>query len=151
MNTMVQTVRPDLHIAVDCPDDWCIIELDDDSGLRVSDPTDPRVALQITSDEIDAPLDEATERIRNNIPADATCEVWTMRYGSVDDDGHLKPGGTSTAALAFLARDRSFVYRVVVAANSGRRWTVRAETLQRKAWWGESDILQTILESILLL
>lgn len=151
MNSMTQTVRPDLHIAVDCPDDWTVIELDDDTGLRISDPTDPRVAMQITSDEIDKPLDEPAERTRNSIPADATCEPWTMRRGSIDDDGHLKPDLTSTTALAFSARDRSFVYRVVVAVDSGRRWTVRIETLQRKEWWGESDILRTILESIVLL
>lgn len=151
MSNMTQMVRPDLHIAVDCPDDWTIIELDDDTGLRISDPTDPRVAMQITSDEADAPLDETTERTRNSIPADATCETWTMRHGSVDEDGHLKPDRTSTAALAFSARDRSFVYRVVIAADSGHRWTVRIETLQRKEWWGESDILKTILQSIVLL
>lgn len=151
MNSMTQMVRPDLHIAVDCPDDWTVIELDDDTGLRISDPTDPRVAMQITNDGTDAPLDGATERTRNNIPADATCEAWTMRRGSVDEDGHLKPEGTPTAALAFSARDRSFVYRVVVAADSGRRWTVRVETLQRKEWWGASEVLRTILESIILL
>jgi hypothetical protein len=151
MTGMTQTLRPDLHAAVDCPDNWTVIELDDDTGLRISDPTDPRVAIQITSDEYGAPLEEMTERSRNGIPADGTCETWTFRRGSVDNSGSLQLDSAQVAALAFSARDRSFVYRVIVAADSGRRWTVRIETLQRKEWWGESGILRTILESIVLL
>lgn len=151
MTDMTQIVRPDLHVAVDCPRNWTLIELDDGTGLRISDPADPRVAVQITSDECDMHLDEQAERIRNGIPADATCEAWVMHLGAVDADGLLPPERTSTAALAFAARDRSFVYRVIVAAGSGRRWTIRIETLQRKEWWGESGILRTILESVVLL
>ena len=151
MTDMTQIVRPDLHVAIDCPSDWTLIELDDGMGLRISDPTDPRVAVQITSDERDTQLDETAERIRNGIPTDATCEAWAMRLGAVDEDGQLTPERTSAAALAFSARDRSFVYRVIVAAGSGRRWTIRIETLQRKEWWNESDILRTILEGIVLL
>jgi hypothetical protein len=151
MTGMTQTLRPDLHVAVDCPDDWTVVELDGDTGLRISDPTDPRVAVQITSDESGALLDETVERSRNSIPADATCETSRMRRGNIDISGHLGMDSAEIAALTFSARDRSFVYQVVVATDSGRRWTVRIETLQRKEWWGESDVLRTILESIVLL
>ncbi len=151
MNSMTQMVRPDLHVAVACPDDWTIIELEG-MGLRMSEPSDPRVALQITCDTCSsALLDEAAERMRNGIPADATCEAWTFRRGRADKDGNLQTDGSRTAALAFSARDRSFVYRVLVAAGAGHKWTIRLETLQRKEWWSESDSLRTILESIVLL
>jgi hypothetical protein len=151
MSGMTQLIRPDLHVAVDCPDDWTVIELDEDIGLRISDPTDPRVALQITIDDYSALLDETAERSRNGIPTGATREARMFRRGKVDKNGHLQADSLLIAALAFSARDCSFVYRVFVAADAGRRWTIRLETLQRKEWWKESEVLRTILESIVLL
>jgi hypothetical protein len=151
MSVMTQLVRPDLHVALDCPDDWTVIELDEGIGLRLSDPADPRVALQVTSDDCSSLPDEVAERTRNGIPADAPCETSTFKHGRIGADGVLQTSGPSIPALVFSARDCSFVYRVFVAAEAGRKWTVRLETLQRKEWWQESDILRTILESIVLL
>jgi hypothetical protein len=151
MSGITQLIRPDLHVALDCPDDWTVIELDEDIGLRISDPSDPRVALQATSDDCSALLDETAERSRNGIPTDATCETGAFRRGQIDKDGQLQTGSLSIAALVFSVRDGSFVYRVFVAANAERRWTVRLETLQRKEWWKESEVLRAILESIVLL
>jgi hypothetical protein len=54
-------------------------------------------------------------------------------------------------ALLFSGRDHSFVYRVLVAHDTGHRWTVRLETLQRKEWWQQSKLLETMLASLLLL
>jgi hypothetical protein len=147
---MIQLLRPDLHVAVSCPDDWTMIELDDGTGLRVSHPADPRVALQITSDEYNTPLDEAVERARNSIPADVPCGILALQRAAVCPDGTLKSCGP-LAALVFSARDRSFLYRIIVAAGAGRRWTIRLETLQRKEWWQESTLLETMLKSLLLL
>lgn len=147
---MVQMVRPDLHVAVDCPEGWTVIEIDE-AGLRVSDPTDPRVALQITCDDYSMPMDDIEERRRNGIPADAACEAWTFRRGYLDSNGCLRTDSSPMAAITWSVRNCSFVYRVFVVTGLGRRWTVRLETLQRKEWWSESDVLRTILESIVLL
>ena len=66
-------------------------------------------------------------------------------------DGRASPDGPPVEALEFSARDGSFVYRVLVAEDTGHRWTVRLETLQRKEWWQESRTLETMLASLLLL
>jgi hypothetical protein len=148
---MVHLVRPDLHVALDCPADWIVMELDEQAGLRASDPTDPRVALQVTYDEPGSPLDESPERRRNGLPEDALREQGTLRRGRVDADGRASPDGPPVKALAFSASDGSFVYRVLIAEDTGHRWTVRLETLQRKEWRQESQTLETILASLLLL
>jgi hypothetical protein len=151
MSDMVHVVRRDLHVALDCPADWTVIDLDEQAGLRASDPTDPRVALQVTCDESGSLLDEVSERRRNGLPEDALCEPGALRTGRVDADGRASPDGPPVEALTFSARNGSFVYRVLVAEDTGHRWTVRLETLQRKAWWQESWTLETILASLLLL
>ena len=151
MSDMTHLVRRDLHVALDCPADWTAIDLDEQAGLRASDPTDPRVALQVACDESASPLDEGSERLRNGLPVDALCEQGTLRRGRVDTDGRASLDGPPLKALAFRARDGSFVYRVLVAQDTGLRWTVRLETLQRKEWWQESQTLETILASLLLL
>jgi len=151
MSDMVHLVRPDLHVALDCPADWTVMELDEQAGLQASDPTDPRVALKVTYDEPGSPLDESSERRRNRLPDDALRDQGTLRRGRVDADGRASPDGPPAKALAFSARDGSFVYRVLVAEDTGRRWTVRLGTLQRKEWWQESRTLETMLASLLLL
>jgi hypothetical protein len=151
MSDMVHLVRPELHVVLDCPADWTVMELDEQAGLRASDPTDPRVALQVTYDEPGSPLDESSERRRNGLPKDALREQRTLRRGRVDADGRASPDGPPVKALAFSARDGSFVYRILIAEDTGHRWTVRLETLQRKEWWRESQTLETILASLLLL
>jgi hypothetical protein len=151
MSDMTHLVRPDLHVAFDCPVDWTVMELDEQAGLRASNPTDPRVALQLTYDESNSPLDEVSERRRNGLPEGAMCEQGTLRRGRVDADGQAHPDGPPLEALTFRARDGSFVYRVLIAEDTGHRWTVRLETLQRKEWWQESRTLETILASLLLL
>jgi hypothetical protein len=151
MSDMVQLVRPDLHVALACPADWTVMELDEQAGLRVSNPTDPRVALQITYDEFDSVLDEVSERLRNGLPEDAVLETGALNTGRVDTNGGVRPDGSPVKTLVFSARDGSFVYRVLVAEDAGRRWTVRVETLQRKEWWQESRTLETMLASLLLL
>ena len=148
---MVHLVRPDLHVALDCPVDWTVIELDEQTGLRASNPTDPRIALQVTYDESGSALDEVSERLRNGLPEDALREQGTLRRGRVEADGRASPDGPPLEALTFCARDGSFVYRVLVAEDTGHRWTVRLETLQRKEWWKESRTLETMLASLLLL
>jgi hypothetical protein len=50
------------------------MEMDDQAGLRMSDPADPRVALQVTCSDSDSPLDETSERLRNGLPKDARCD-----------------------------------------------------------------------------
>ena len=151
MSDMVRLVRPDLHVALDCPADWTVMEMDDQAGLRISDPTDPRVALQVTYDDSGSPLDEVCERRRNGLPEDARREQGTLRRGELDADGRASPDSPPVNALVFSARDSSFVYRVLVAEDAGRRWTVRLETLQRKEWWQQSKTLETMLASLLLL
>jgi hypothetical protein len=151
MSDMLHLVRPDLHVALDCPADWTIVDLDEQGGLRASDPTDPRVALQVTYDESTSPLDETSERLRNGLPEDALCEQGVLRRGRVDTDGRASPTDLPLTALIFRARDGSFVYRVLIAEDTGHRWTVRLETLQRKEWWQESRTLETMLASLLLL
>ena len=151
MSDMTHLVRPDLHVALDCPVDWTVMELDEQTGLRASDPTDPRIALQVTYDESGSALDEVSERRRNGLPEDILCEPGTLRKGRVDADRRASPDGPPVKALAFSARDGSFVYRVLIAEDTGHRWTVRLETLQRKEWWQESRTLETILASLLLL
>jgi hypothetical protein len=69
----------------------------------------------------------------------------------VDVDGRASPAGPPVKTLIFSARNGSFVYRVLVADDTGHRWTVRLETLQRKEWWQESQTLETMLASLLLL
>jgi hypothetical protein len=54
-------------------------------------------------------------------------------------------------ALSFTARNGSFSCQVLVIEDSGHRWTVRLETLQRKVWWQESRELTAMLASLLLL
>lgn len=151
MSDMARLVRPDLHVALDCPADWTVLELAEESGLRVSDPTDPRVALQVACDEPGSGLDEESERLRNGLPQDALRERGTLSRGKVGTDGQAHPDGPPLEALAFSARDGSFVYRVLVVEDTGHRWTVRIETLQRKEWWPESRALETMLASLLLL
>jgi hypothetical protein len=151
MSDMTHLVRPDLHVALDCPVDWTVMELDEQTGLRASNPTDPRVALQVTYDESGSALDEESERRRNGLPEDALCEPGTLRKGRVDVGGRAHPDGPPVEALIFSARDGSFVYRVLIAEDTGHRWTVRLETLQRKEWWQESRTLETMLASLLLL
>jgi len=151
MSDMTHLVRRDLHVALDCPADWTVIDLDEQAGLRASDPTDPRVALQVTYDESGSALDEVSERRRNGFPEDALREQGTLRRGRVDADGRASPDGPPLEALTFCARDGSFVYRVLIAEDTGHRWTVRLETLQRKEWWQESRTLETMLASLLLL
>lgn len=151
MGDMTRLVRPDLHVALDCPADWTVLELDERAGLRASSPTDPRVALQVTYDECGRALDEVSERLRNALPKDALREPGTLRRGRVDADGRASPVDPPLEALTFRARDNSFVYRVLVAEDTGHRWTVRLETLQRKEWWLESQTLETMLASLLLL
>lgn len=151
MSDMAQVVRSDLRVALDCPADWTVMELDEQSGLRVSSPADPRVALQVACDEPGSGMDEASERLRNGLPEDALRERGTLNRGRVGADGRARPDGPPLEALAFSARDGSFVYRVLVAEDTGRRWTVRIETLQRKEWWQESRTLETMLVSLLLL
>lgn len=151
MSDMTRLVRPDLHVALDCPVDWTVMELDEQAGLRASNPTDPRVALQVTYDESSSPLDEVSERLRNGLPEDALREPGTLRKGSVDTDGRANPVDPPLEALTFRARDDSFVYQVLVTVDMGHRWTVRIETLQRKEWWQESQTLETMLASLLLL
>jgi hypothetical protein len=151
MSNMTHLVRRDLHVALDCPADWTVIDLEEQAGLRASDPTDPRVALQVTCDESGSPLDELTKRHRNGLPEDALCEQGTLRRGRVDADGRASPDGPPLEALTFHARYGSFVYRVLVAEDTGLRWTIRLETLQRKEWWQESRTLETMLASLLLL
>jgi hypothetical protein len=148
---MAHLVRPDLHVALDCPVDWTVMELDEQTGLRASSPTDPRVALQVTYDESGSALDEESERRRNSLPEDALREPGTLRKGRVDVGGRAHPDGPPVEALIFSARDGSFVYRVLIAEDTGHRWTVRLETLQRKEWWQESRTLETMLASLLLL
>ena len=151
MSDMTHLVRPDLHVALDCPVDWTVMELDEQAGLRASNPTDPRVALQITCDQSSSPLDEASERLRNGLPEDALREQGVLRRGKVNTDGRANPVDPPLEALTFRARDGSFVYQVLVAVDTGHRWTVRLETLQRKEWWQESQTLETMLASLLLL
>src|SRR5450830_1258097 len=151
MSDMTHLVRPDLHVALDCPVDWTVMELDEQTGLRASNPTDPRIALQVTYDESGSALNEVSERLRNDLPEDALREPGTLRKGRVDVDGRASPAGPPVKTLIFSARSGSFVYRVLVAADTGHRWTVRLETLQRKEWWQESQILETMLASLLLL
>jgi hypothetical protein len=151
MSDMTHLVRPDLHVALDCPVDWTVMELDEQTGLRASNPTDPRVALQVTCDEPSSPLNEVSERRRNGLPEDALREQGTLRRGKVDAHGRANPVDPPLEALAFRARDGSFVYRVLIAEDTGHRWTVRLETLQRKEWWQESQTLATMLASLLLL
>lgn len=151
MSDMVHLVRRDLHVALDCPADWTVIELDEQAGLRASDPTDPRIALQVTYDESGSPLDEVSERLRNDLPEDAVRERGTLRRGRVDADGQASPDGLPVEALTFSARDGSFVYQVLIAQDTEHRWTVHLETLQRKEWWQESRTLETMLASLLLL
>jgi hypothetical protein len=148
---MTHLVRPDLHVALDCPVHWTVMELDEQTGLRASNPTDPRVALQVTCDESSSPLNEVSERRRNGLPEDALREQGTLRRGKVDEDGRASPVDPPLEALTFRARDGSFVYRVLIAKDTGHRWTVRLETLQRKEWWQESQTLETMLASLLLL
>ena len=151
MSNMKQVVRIDLHLALDCPAGWTVIELDEQIGLRVSDPSDPRVALQIIYDELDSPLDEMSERRRNGLPEDALPEQGTLTRGRICADGRAIPDDPPVKALVFRARDGSFVYRALVAEDAGHRWTVRLETLQRKEWWQERQTLETMLASLLLL
>jgi len=151
MSDMTHLVRRDLHVALDCPADWTVMELDEQTGLRASNPTDPRIALQVTCDESSSPLDEVSERRRNGLPEDALREQGTLRRGRVEADGRASPDGPPLEALTFCARDGSFVYRVLLAEDTGHRWTVRLETLQRKEWWKESRTLETMLASLLLL
>jgi hypothetical protein len=127
------------------------MELDERTGLRASNPTDPRVALQVTYDESGSALDEVSERLRNGLPEDTLCEPGTLRKGTVDVDGRASPIDPPLEALSFRARDGSFVYRVLITEDTGHRWTVRLETLQRKEWWQESQTLETMLASLLLL
>ncbi|HWQ21973.1 MAG TPA: hypothetical protein VN478_04550, partial [Clostridia bacterium] len=96
-------------------------------------------------------LNEASERLRNGLPQDARCVRGALMKGRVDTDGRARPDGSSLEALVFFARDGSFVYRVMIAEDAGRRWTIRMETLQRKEWWQESGALETMLSSLLLL
>lgn len=151
MSDMIHLVRLDLHVALDCPVDWTVMELDEQAGLRASNPTDPRVALQVTYDESCSAPGEVSERLRNGLPKDALVKPGTLRRGRVDADGQAHPDGPPVEALTFSARDGSFVYRVLVAQGAGHRWTVRLETLQRKEWWQESQTLETMLASLLLL
>lgn len=151
MSDVIQLVRPDLHVALECPADWTFMDLDEQSGLRASDPSDPRVALQVTCDESDSALIEVSERVRNGLPEDALCESRTLQRGVVDAEGRASPGGPSVTALSFTARDGSFSFQVLVAEDNGHRWTIRLETLQRKAWWQESQELAAMLASLLLL
>jgi hypothetical protein len=151
MSDMVHLVRPDLHVALDCPVDWTIMEMDDQAGLRMSDPADPRVALQVTCSDSDSPLDETSERLRNGLPNDARCDLGALQRGRVDADGQASSSGPPVRALQFSGRDSSFVYRVLVAEDAGHRWTVRLETLQRKEWWQQSRTLETMLAALLLL
>jgi hypothetical protein len=151
MSDILHLVRRDLHVALDCPVDWTIIDLDEQAGLRASDPTDPRIALQVTCDESSSPLDEVSERLRNGLPKDALREQGALRRGRVDADGRVSPVDPPLEALTFRARAGSFVYRVLIAEDTGHRWTVRLETLQRKEWWQESQTLETMLASLLLL
>ena len=151
MSDMTHLVRPDLHVALDCPVDWTVMELDEQAGLRASNPTDPRVALQITCDQSSSPLDEVSERLRNGLPEDALREQGVLRRGKVNTDGRASPTDPPLEALTFRARDGSFVYQVLVTVDMGHRWTVRLETLQRKEWWQESQTLETMLASLLLL
>jgi len=151
MSDMTHLVRPDLHVALDCPVDWTVMELDEQAGLRASNPTDPRVALQITCDQSSSPLDEVSERLRNGLPEDALREQGVLRRGKVNTDGRASPADPPLEALTFRARDGSFVYQVLVTVDMGHRWTVRLETLQRKEWWQESQTLETMLASLLLL
>ena len=118
MSDMTHLVRPDLHVALDCPVDWTVMELDEQTGLRASDPTDPRIALQVTYDESGSALDEVSERRRNGLPEDALCEPGTLRKGKVDADRRASPDGQPVKALAFSARDGSFVYRVLIAEDT---------------------------------
>jgi hypothetical protein len=145
---MVHLVRPDLHVALDCPVDWTIMEMDDQAGLRMSDPADPRV---VTCSDSDSPLDETSERLRNGLPNDARCDLGALQRGRVDADGQASSSGPPVRALQFSGRDSSFVYRVLVAEDAGHRWTVRLETLQRKEWWQQSRTLETMLAALLLL
>lgn len=151
MSDMTQLVRSDLHLALDCPADWTVIELDEQTGLRVSDPADPRVALQIIYDESGSPLDEMSERHRNGLPEDALREQGTLTRGRIRADGQAIPDGPPLKTLVFRARNGSFVYQVLVAEDAGHRWTVRLETLQRKEWWQERQTLEAMLASLLLL
>ncbi len=127
------------------------MDLDEQSGLRASDPSDPRVALQVMYDESGSALVEASERVRNGLPEDSLCESRTLRRGAVDADGRASPEGPPVKALSFTGRDGSFSCQVLVAEDNGHRWTVRLETLQRKAWWQESQELAAMLASLLLL
>jgi len=90
MSDMVHLVRPDLHVALDCPVDWTVIELDEQTGLRASNLTDPRIALQVTYDESGSALDEVSERLRNGLPEDALREQGTLRRGMADADGRAR-------------------------------------------------------------
>lgn len=148
---MKQFIRPDLHIAFAYPDDWTLMELDEQAGVRVSEPTDPRIALQVVCDRTTVPLDEQEERVRNGIPADATCTAAWLRSGRVVNASQALPEDAPVPALAFAARDASFVFRVFIAVREGCRWTIRAETLQRKEWWQETRTLESILTGLLLL
>ncbi|MCX6097218.1 MAG: hypothetical protein NTZ77_01840 [Caldiserica bacterium] len=151
MGEVVHVVRPDLHVALDCPADWTVMDLDEQTGLRTSDPSDPRIALQVTYDEPGSTLGEASERLRNGLPEDALCEPGTLRRGRVDADGRASPEGPPVKALSFTARDGSFSCQVLVIEDTGHRWTVRLETLQRKVWWQESRELTAMLATLLLL
>lgn len=148
---MEQFIRPDLHIAFAYPDNWTLMELDGQTGVRVSEPTDPRIALQIICDTAGTPPDEQEERIRNSIPADATCADAWLRSGHVVNISQVLPEEEPVPALMFAARDASFVFRVFVAVRGGCRWTMRVETLQRKEWWQETRTLENILSSLFLL
>jgi len=85
------------------------------------------------------------------LPEGVLREQGTLRRGRVDADGQAHPDGPPLEALTFRVRDGSFVYRVLIAEDTGHRWTIRLETLQRKEWWQESQTLETILASLLLL
>ena len=151
MSDIVHLVRPELHVALDCPADWTIMEMDDQAGLRISDPADPRIALQVSCSNSDSPLDETSERLRNGLPKDARCDPGALQRDRVDADGRGSPGGPAVKALLFSGRDNSLVYRVLVAEDAGHRWTVRIETLQRKEWWWQSRTLETMLAALLVL
>jgi hypothetical protein len=107
--------------------------------------------MQVTYDNSGSPLDEVSERRRNGLPENAHREQGTLRGGELDADGRASPDSPPVNALVFSARDSSFVYRVLVAEDAGRRWTVRLETPQRKEWWQQSKTLETMLASLLLL
>jgi hypothetical protein len=151
VSDIVHLVRPELHVALDCPADWTVMEMDDQAGLRMSDPDGPRVALQVSCSNSDSPLDETSESLRNGLLEDARPEQGTLRRRELEADGRANPDSPPVNALVFSALDSSFVYRVLVAEDAGHHWTVRLETLHRKEWWQQSKTLETMLSSLLLL